>query len=102
LRRFGVTEEDLIARPTAPADRLRRLIDFQIDRAESYFRAAEPLLRELSADARFPVILMGGVYATVLARLRRDPLIVLRQRLSLSRLEKIMVVLRRIFRPHFV
>lgn len=100
LRRFGVSEAELIAR--TESDRMRRLIEFQIDRAEGYFRAAEPLLGELSADARFPVILMGGVYATVLARLRRDPLVVLRRRLSLSRREKIVVVLRRIFRPHFV
>jgi len=100
LRRFAVSEAELIAR--TESDRMRRLIEFQIDRAESYFRAAEPLLAELSADARFPVILMGGVYATVLARLRRDPLVVLRYRLSLSRVQKIIVVLRRIFRPHFV
>jgi len=100
LRRFGVSEDELVAK--TESDRMRRLIEFQIDRAESYFRAAEPLLGELSADARFPVILMGGVYATVLARLRRDPLLVLRRRLSLSRREKIIVVLRRIFRPHFV
>ncbi len=100
LRTFDVTEAELIAK--RDSDRMRRLIEFQIDRAESYFRAAEPLLAELSADARFPVILMGGVYATVLARLRRDPLVVLRYRLSLSRVQKIVVVLRRIFRPHFV
>jgi phytoene synthase len=100
LRRFGVSDEELIAK--TESDRMRRLINFQIDRAESYFRDAEPLLGELSADARFPVILMGGVYATVLARLRRDPLAVLRYRLSLSRVQKIIVVLRRIFRPHFV
>jgi phytoene synthase len=100
LRQFGVREEELTG--NVESDRLRRLIEFQIDRAEGYFRAAEPLLGELSADARFPVILMGGVYATVLARLRHDPLSVLRRRLSLSRMEKTMVVLRRIFRPHFV
>ena len=100
LRRFGVAEAELVAR--TESDRMRQLIAFQIDRAESYFRAAEPLLGELSADARFPVLLMGGVYATVLARLRRDPLLVLRRRLSLSRFEKINVVLRRIFRPRFV
>jgi 15-cis-phytoene synthase len=100
LRTFGVSEAELIAK--TESDRMRRLIEFQIERAESYFRAAEPLLGELSADARFPVILMGGVYATVLARLRRDPLAVLRYRLSLSRVQKIIVVLRRIFRPHFV
>lgn len=100
LVRFGVSEEELFAR--TESDRMLRLIAFQIDRAESYFRAAEPLLRELSADARFPTLLMGGIYATVLGRLRRDPFVVLRRRLSLSPREKMMVVARRIFRPHFV
>lgn len=100
LRRFGLADRDLFHR--VPSDAMRRFIDFQIDRAESYFRAAEPLLEELAFDARFPVLLMGGVYATVLARLRRDPLRVLRERLSLSPVEKIAVVLRRLAHPHFV
>ncbi|MDQ6803236.1 MAG: squalene/phytoene synthase family protein [Acidobacteriota bacterium] len=95
LRRFGVKTFEA-------SDGMRRLIEFQIARAESYFRAAEPLLRELSFDARFPVVLMGGVYATVLGRLRRDPLIVLRERLSLTPLEKVGVVLARLLRPRFV
>jgi 15-cis-phytoene synthase len=95
LSRFGVTMFEA-------SDGMRRLIEFQIARAESYFRAAEPLLRELSFDARFPVVLMGGVYATVLGRLRRDPLIVLRERLSLTPLEKVGVVLARLLRPRFV
>jgi hypothetical protein len=45
---------------------------------------------------------MGGVYATVLARLRLAPFTVLRKRLSLSSVEKMMVVARRALRPHFV
>jgi phytoene/squalene synthetase len=44
---------------------------------------------------------MGGVYATVLAKLRRDPLVVLRKRLSLSRVQKLMVIARRLVRPRF-
>ena len=100
LARFGVTESDLFARKEN--DAMRRLIEFQIERALSYFRAAEPLVRELSFDARFPTLLMGGIYATVLARLRRNPLVVLRKRLSLSRVEKIIVVARRLVRPRFV
>lgn len=95
LCRFGVTR-------FAPSDEMRRLVEFQIDRAESYFRAAEPLIRELAFDARFPVLLMGGVYATVLKRLRRDPLIVLRERLTLSPLQKSAVVFARLLRPRFV
>ena len=66
LRRFGVSETDLFARVQSAA--VRTMIRFQIDRAESYFRAAEPLLRELSFDARFPTLLMGGVYATILLK----------------------------------
>lgn len=100
LRRFGVAERDLFDR--VESEGMRRLIEFQIERAESYFRLAEPLLSELSFDARFPTVLMGGVYATVLARLRLQPFVVLRKRLSLSSVEKMMVVARRALRPHFV
>src|SRR5687768_18235951 len=97
LRRFNVTEQELFAR--AENDRIRALIEFQIDRAEGYFRAAEPLLGELSFDARFPTLLMGGVYATVLGKLRKDPLTAIRRRLSLSKLQKVMVVGSRVLRP---
>jgi phytoene synthase len=100
LDRFGVTEKDLFARNET--DAMRRLIEFQIERAGQYFRAAEPLVGELSFDARFPTLLMGGVYATVLAKLRRSPFVVLRKRLSLSRVQKVMVVARRLVRPRFV
>jgi phytoene synthase len=100
LRRFGVTEQDLVA--AAQSERVRQVIEFQIARAERYFHEAEPLLRELDFDARFPVLLMGGVYATVLAKLRKDPLAAIRQRLRLTKLQKVLVVGSRVLRPHFV
>jgi phytoene synthase len=100
LERFGINEADLFARTQSAA--MRGLIDFQIDRAESYFRRAEPLIAELSFDARFPTLLMGGVYATVLQRLRRDPLAVLHRRVRLTKLEKFGVIARRLVRPHFI
>jgi phytoene synthase len=95
LCRFGVTR-------FAPTEEMRRLVEFQIERAEGYFRAAEPLIHELAFDARFPVLLMGGIYATLLKRLKGDPLIVLRERLSLSPLQKSAVVFARLLRPRFV
>jgi phytoene synthase len=100
LRRFGVTERDLFDH--AQNELVRRLIEFQIARAESFFREAEPLLQELAFDARFPTLLMGGIYATVLSKLRKDPLVVIRKRLSLSRMQKLLVVGTRMLRPHFV
>ena len=100
LRRFGVSERDLVA--AAESERVRQLIEFQIARAERYFEDAEPLLRELDFDARFPVLLMGGVYATVLAKLRKDPVAAIRRRLRLTKLQKVLVVGSRVLRPHFV
>lgn len=100
LRRFGVEERELFAR--AENERVLRLIEFQIERAEGYFREAEPLLQELDFDARFPTLLMGGVYATVLTKLRKDPLVAIRRRLSLSTMQKLLVVGTRVLRPRFV
>ena len=100
LQQFGVEERELFER--AENDRVRRLIEFQIARAERYFREAEPLLHELAFDARFPTLLMGGVYATVLGKLKKDPFVVVRKRLSLTPLQKVMVVGARVLNPHFV
>lgn len=100
LERFGVSERDI--RERVENERVKALIEFQIARAERYFREAEPLLAELAFDARFPTLLMGGVYATVLAKLRKDPLVAVRRRLSLSPLQKVLVVGTRVLRPHFV
>lgn len=100
LRAFGVDERELFAR--AENERVRKLVEFQIERARRYFEEAEPLLRELDFDARFPTLLMGGVYATVLEKLAKDPLIAVRRRLSLSPLQKVLVIGTRVLRPHFV
>jgi phytoene synthase len=100
LRAAGVSERELLEH--VENDRVRRLIELQITRAERYFREAEPLLRELDFDARFPTLLMGGVYATVLAKLRKDPLIAIRRRLRLSAFQKLLVIASRLLRPRFV
>ena len=61
-----------------------------------------PLLLLSALVLALPTLLMGGVYATVLAKLRKDPLVVIRRRLSLTPLQKVMVVGARMLRPHFV
>ena len=100
LDRFGVTEGDLAAR--AHTQPMRELVLFQVDRAEGYFRRAEPLLRELAFDARFPTLLMGSVYVRVLSKIRREPFAPLERRISLSTGEKIGVVAARLLQPRFV
>ena len=100
LAQFGVTEEDLRARTRSRA--MEEMILFQVDRAEDYFRRAEPLLKELAFDARFPTLLMGAVYARVLEKIRAEPFAPLERRISLSTGEKVGLVLGRVLQPHFV
>lgn len=100
LEQFGVTEEDIKER--RETDAMRQLILFQAERARSYFRKAEPLLRELDFDSRFPTLLMGSVYARVLEKIVAEPFVPLRRRISLPTREKITLVLGRVLRPHFV
>ncbi|MHB0971687.1 MAG: phytoene/squalene synthase family protein [Thermoanaerobaculia bacterium] len=99
MAKFGVSEDDIVQLRETPA--MRALIEFQIERAAEYYRRAEPLIRELDFGSRFPTLLMGGVYATVLERLRRDPFAVLHRRVSLSKGEKLAVIARRLLRPRF-
>lgn len=100
MERFGVSEEDLRAQTRSEA--VLALIRFQISRAEGYFQNATPLLKELDFDARFPVQLMGGIYAAVLRKLRNDPFAALGDRISLSKLRKLSVILSRSMRKTFV
>ena len=100
LKQFGVSEADLFERKASP--KVLALIEFQIERAEEYFRRAEPLLGELDFDARFPVTLMGGIYATVLRQLEKNPAAALGDRISLSKLQKLGVIATRSFRRTFV
>ena len=100
LAQFGVTEEDLRARTRSRA--MEELILFQVDRAEDYFRRAEPLLKDLAFDARFPTLLMGAVYARVLEKIRAEPFAPLERRIALSTGEKVGLVLGRVLQPHFV
>ncbi|HVT44415.1 MAG TPA: squalene/phytoene synthase family protein [Thermoanaerobaculia bacterium] len=100
LDRFGVSEEELARRSETRG--VRRLIEFQIERAESYFAAAEPLLQRLDTDARYPTLLMGSVYATVLRKVAKDPFAALHRRVALTRSEKLRVVASRLIHRHFL
>lgn len=100
LERFNVTENDLEERKKS--DAMLEFVTFQAARARSYFIRAQPLIDEIDRDARFPVTLMGSVYATVLDEIDRDPLAVLDRRIALSVPRKVGVILTRLFDRRFV
>lgn len=100
LERFGISEAALQERERTES--MREMLEFQISRARSYFESAEPLIATIDRDARLPVGLMGGIYATILGHLSRNPFIVFDRRFSLSLAQKLAVVARRLHRPTFV
>lgn len=99
LERFGVSEQDLLGR--VHSDRMLALIEFEANRALEHFRAALPLLDEITPDSRFPVLMMGSIYSEVLRKVLADPFATLHRRVALSLPWKVLVVLRGLARPRF-
>jgi len=89
LAAHGVDEHDVLA---GRADsRFLALMRFQIDRAESYYRSSSGLEDRIECDCRPALITMTSIYHGVLRKIARDPLRVLRGRVSLSLFSKILI-----------
>ena len=86
LARFGIVDAELLS-ATPPADfpdKFRRLMEFQIERAET--------LRQLPERDRKPQragLIMAAIYRATLTEIKRDANQVLSQRVSLSPLRKL-------------
>lgn len=100
LARFGVTEDEILTRRPSPG--YEALLRFEADRALAFFLSAETVKDLVDRECRLAVTMMGGIYADVAARVRREPFATLSRRISLSTVEKAVSVLRRLMRPRFV
>ncbi len=100
LERFHVSELDLISR--RPSREFVALIQFETMRALRYFRSAEPVKTLVDPPCQFAVTMMGGIYAEVAARVYRFPLESLLGRVSLSRGQKVLAVVKRVFDRRFI
>jgi phytoene synthase len=60
LKNFSVSAEDILNERMTP--QLRRLMEFQIQRAHSYYNEAEPGIAMLDADARFSIYTASRIY----------------------------------------
>lgn len=92
LARFGVAPVDWLAPPGTYA--LRELIEFQCRRAAGLFESGQRTERFLDNGPRCVFRIMWGTYRSLLARIERDPLIVLRQRVRVSQPRKLMLAAR--------
>jgi phytoene synthase len=92
LERFGVAQADLAA--ARYSDNFRRLMEFQIGRAERQYEEAFALLPRQDRRAQRPGLMMAAIYRATLAEIRRDGCRVLDRRIALTPLRKLWIAWR--------
>jgi phytoene synthase len=91
LERFGVTAGDVME---GKLERLRELLRFETDRAESYYREAGPLLGLVERRSRASLWILTAIYHGILERVRASQYDVFSKRAGLSHAEKTAILLR--------
>ncbi|MDO8436801.1 MAG: presqualene diphosphate synthase HpnD [Nitrosomonadaceae bacterium] len=87
LARFGVSEEDILQ--SRESDNFRRLMEFQIERAEGYYASAFAALPAEDRKNQRSGIIMAAIYRTLLQEIKNDGCHVMRQRVSLTPVRKL-------------
>ena len=67
LQRFGVPREEILQEQMTP--RLRELMQFQLERAHSYYVQAEPGIAMLNRDSRFAINTASRIYQAILHKI---------------------------------
>jgi phytoene synthase len=92
LARFGVPAEDL--KQGRRTENFGRLMEFETERARSYYRESAPLLNLIAAKSRPSLWALIAIYSKLLDRVAESHYDVLTRRVSLSSAEKTWIVLR--------
>jgi phytoene synthase len=87
LQQFDVKAADILN--ARYSDNFRRLMEFQIARAEQYYEQAFANLPAMDRRAQRPGLVMAAIYRALLDEIRRDGCQVLSQRTSLTPLRKL-------------
>jgi 15-cis-phytoene synthase len=90
LKRFSYSEHDLINR--VYDDRFLAVINYQADRAEKLFTAAQESLPNEDKKSLLAAEVMLEIYHTLLKQMRNDKFRILEKRYSLSKLRKISIL----------
>ena len=92
LKRFDVPLADILN--GRHSDNFRRLMEFQIERAEQYYAQAMAALPAIDRKAQRPGLVMAAIYRTLLDEIKRDGCQVLSQRTSLPPMRKLWIAWR--------
>jgi phytoene synthase len=89
LARFGLDAQDILAR--RGDERFVRLMEFQADRAASYYELARSKLAPEDRRDQRAGLIMAGIYRALLDEIRRDGFQVLDRRTALTPLRKLWI-----------
>jgi 15-cis-phytoene synthase len=87
MARFGVSDADL--QQARYSDNFRRLMEFQLERARTFYRQAFAQLPAADRKAQRAGLIMAAIYQATLDEIVRDDFRVLHQRISLPPLRKL-------------
>ncbi len=89
LARFGVSSADILH--SRETDGFKRLMEFQIERAESYYAKAFAALPAEDRKNQRPGLVMAAIYQTLLQEIKADGCRVMQQRVSLTPIRKLWI-----------
>ncbi len=92
MRRFGYSEEDLLANHYS--QEFIQLMSFESARTREYYRLADEYLSAEDAPRFFAAKIMEDIYLRILNRIERQRFNVFEKRISISKIRKIAVALR--------
>jgi len=90
LRRFGVSEDDIMDARATP--QFLELMKFETARAREFYDKAQPLLDLIDADSRGTLAVMIAIYGGILRKIEESNFAVFDRRVRLSTAEKLWIV----------
>jgi len=92
LEKFGVKATELSGAALSPA--LRKLLEFEAERARAYYRESEPLMDMVDSGSRPSLKALIGIYSRLLERISSSGYDVLRERVRVPAWEKLWILAR--------
>ncbi|MFH1740239.1 MAG: presqualene diphosphate synthase HpnD [bacterium] len=92
LRRFDVTEEDILRKQFTP--QVRELLKSQYDRALTYYGRAAQTGCEIAEPRLFPAQIMGTIYRRILDQIAKEDFSVFGRRITIPAWQKVAIALR--------
>ncbi len=99
MEKYGVTEAAIAA--AKPAGDLLKLLEFQRDRAKSYYERAQKLLPPEERSKLAAAEIMGAAYAALLTEIERAGFDVFSKKVSVPKFRQMFIALRAFWRTRF-